>query len=233
MGKTKYPIGIQTFESLRNDGYIYIDKTMFVNKLVSEGRYYFLSRPRRFGKSLLVSTLQSYFEGKRELFKGLYIDRDDVEWVERPVIRLDFNAELYNSEDAVYSIINRQLFKYERKYGLEVNADTVNARFENLIQEAHEKTGHRVAILVDEYDKPMLQAIGTPDLADTYREILKAFYGVMKSSDQHIKFAFLTGVTKFSKVSIFSDLNNINDITPATGVWTWSCRQKTTSTSSN
>ena len=209
----KYPIGIQTFADIRNDGYLYIDKTRYVEQMVKSGKYYFLSRPRRFGKSLLISTLQSYFEGKRELFKGLNIDRDEVEWVERPVIRLDFNAELYNGVDAIYSIINRQLSKYERKYGLNVNDDTVNARFENLIQEVHEKTGHRVAILVDEYDKPMLQAIGKPDLADAYREILKAFYGVMKSSDQHIKFALLTGVTKFSKVSIFSDLNNINDIT--------------------
>lgn len=209
----KYPIGIQTFADIRNDGYVYIDKTHCVEQLVKSGKFYFLSRPRRFGKSLLISTLLSYFEGKRELFKGLHIDRDDVEWVERPVIRLDFNAELYNGVDAIYSIINRQLSRYERKYGLEANTDTVNARFENLIQGAHEKTGHRVAILVDEYDKPMLQAIGKPELSDAYREILKAFYGVMKGSDQHIRFALLTGVTKFSKVSIFSDLNNINDIT--------------------
>lgn len=209
----KYPIGIQTFADIRNDGYMYIDKTHYVELLVKSGKYYFFSRPRRFGKSLLISTLQSYFEGKRELFKGLHIDRDDVEWVERPVIRLDFNAELYNSIDAIYSIINRQLYQYEQKYGLDINVDTLNARFENLIHKAHEKTGHRVAILVDEYDKPMLQAIGKPDLTDAYRDILKAFYGVMKSSDQHIKFALLTGVTKFSKVSIFSDLNNINDIT--------------------
>lgn len=211
----KYPIGIQTFADIRNDGYMYIDKTRYVEQLVKGGKFYFLSRPRRFGKSLMISTLQSYFEGKRELFKGLHIDRDDVEWVERPVIRLDFNAELYNGIEAIYSIINRQLSRYERKYALGANTDTVNARFENLIQGLHEKTGHRVAILIDEYDKPMLQAIGNPELTDAYRDILKAFYGVVKGSDEHIKFAFLTGVTKFSKVSIFSDLNNIEDITLA------------------
>lgn len=209
----KYPIGIQNFESLRSEGYMYIDKTSLVKKLVAEGRYYFLSRPRRFGKSLLISTLQAYFEGKRELFKGLAIDSDDMDWEPRPVLKLDLNAERYDSTEALESILRDNLSRWEREYGSDTEEKSLPRRFESVIRCAHQKTGRTVAILIDEYDKPMLQAIGKPELADAYRDILKAFYAVMKSSDQHIKFALLTGVTKFSKVSIFSDLNNINDIT--------------------
>lgn len=209
----KYPIGIQTFEKLRNEDYLYIDKTQLIESLVNGGCYYFLSRPRRFGKSLLISTLQSYFQGKRELFKGLHIDRDDVEWVERPVFKLDLNSAKYQDVDALEAVLRDQLDKWEAEYGVGTKEKTLTQRFAGVLQCAHEKTGHRVAILVDEYDKPMLQAIGNPSLTDDFRNILKAFYGVMKGSDEHIKFAFLTGVTKFSKVSIFSDLNNIEDIT--------------------
>lgn len=213
MVKTKYPIGIQTFADIRNDGYLYIDKTRYVEMLVMNGKYYFLSRPRRFGKSLLISTLQSYFEGKRELFKGLHIDRDDVEWVERPVFKLDLNSGKYQDVDALEAVLRDHLDKWESEYGVGTKEKTLTQRFAGVLQCAHKKTGHRVAILIDEYDKPMLQAIGKPSLSDDFRDTLKAFYGVMKGSDQHIKFALLTGVTKFSKVSIFSDLNNINDIT--------------------
>ncbi len=213
MAKIKYPIGIQSFESLRSEGFIYIDKTLLVKKLVAEGRYYFLSRPRRFGKSLLLSTIQAYFEGKRELFLGLSIDSDEMDWEARPVLKLDLNAEKYDSVGALESILRDHLSRWERAYGSDTEERTLARRFESVIRCAHQKTGRTVVILVDEYDKPMLQAIGKPDLADAYRDILKAFYGVMKSADEHIKFALLTGVTKFSKVSIFSDLNNINDIT--------------------
>ena len=213
MLKIKYPIGIQNFERLRSEDFLYIDKTQLIKKLVEDGCYYFLSRPRRFGKSLFLSTIQAYFEGKRELFKGLAIDSDEMDWEARPVLKLDLNAEKYDSVEALESILRDNLSRWERTYGSDTEERSLPRRFESVIRCAHLKTGRTVAILVDEYDKPMLQAIGKPDLADTYREILKAFYGVMKSCDQHIKFAFLTGVTKFSKVSIFSDLNNIEDIT--------------------
>ena len=213
MTKIKYPIGIQNFERLRSEGFLYIDKTELVKKLVEEGSYYFLSRPRRFGKSLLLSTLQAYFEGKRELFQGLAIDSDEMDWEARPVLKLDLNAEKYDSVEALESILRDNLSRWERIYGSDTEERSLQRRFESVIRCAHQKTNRTVAILVDEYDKPMLQAIGKPALADAYRDMLKAFYGVMKSSDQHIKFAFLTGVTKFSKVSIFSDLNNIEDIT--------------------
>lgn len=213
MVKTKYPIGIQTFADIRNDGYLYIDKTHYVEQLVNSGKYYFLSRPRRFGKSLFISTLLSYFEGKRDLFKGLNIDRDDVEWVERPVFKLDLNSAKYHDIDALEAVLRDHLDKWESEYGVGTKENTLTQRFAGVLQCAHEKTGHRVAILIDEYDKPMLQAIGNTSLSDDFRDTLKAFYSVMKSCDQHIKFALLIGVTKFSKVSIFSDLNNINDIT--------------------
>lgn len=211
--KIKYPIGIQTFEKLRSEGYLYIDKTQLIESLIDGGCYYFLSRPRRFGKSLLISTLQAYFESKRELFKGLYIDRDDVEWVERPVFKLDLNSAKYKDNEALEAVLRDHLDKWEAVYGVGTKEKTLTQRFAGVLCCAHEKTGHRVAILVDEYDKPMLQAIGNPSLTDELRDTLKAFYGVMKGSDEHIKFALLTGVTKFSKVSIFSDLNNIEDIT--------------------
>lgn len=209
----KYPIGIQTFADIRNDGYLYIDKTHYVEQMIKSGKYYFLSRPRRFGKSLLISTLQSYFEGKRELFNGLHIDRDDMEWVERPVFKLDLNSAKYQDKEALVAVLSDHLDKWESEYGVGTKVKTLTQRFAGVLCCAHEKTGHRVAILVDEYDKPMLQVIDNPSLTEEFRDTLKAFYSVMKGSDEHIKFALLTGVTKFSKVSIFSDLNNIEDIT--------------------
>lgn len=209
----KLPIGIQNFESLRKDGYRYIDKTAIVYKLVQYGRYYFLSRPRRFGKSLLLSTIKAYFEGKRELFKGLAIDSmEDVEWQARPVLYLDLNTEKYDKPEKLDDVLNDFLKKQEALYGSEESERSLGLRFQGIIRRACEKTGHRVAILVDEYDKPMLQAIGNETLQDEYRSTLKGFYGALKSMDGYIKFAMLTGVTKFGKVSVFSDLNNLNDI---------------------
>ena len=209
----KLPIGIQNFESLRKDGYRYIDKTAIVYKLVQYGRYYFLSRPRRFGKSLLLSTIKAYFEGKRELFKGLAIDSmEDVEWQARPVLYLDLNTEKYDKPEKLDDVLNDFLKKQEALYGSEESERSLGLRFQGIIRRACEKTGHRVAILVDEYDKPMLQAIGNEALQDEYRSTLKGFYGALKSMDGYIKFAMLTGVTKFGKVSVFSDLNNLNDI---------------------
>ena len=213
MEPKKLPIGIQDFESLRRDGYRYVDKTKHVYELVQNGKYYFLSRPRRFGKSLLLSTIKAYFEGKRELFEGLYIDgRDDVEWQARPVLYLDLNTEKYDSVEKLNDKIETFLSMQETLYGKNTSATSFGSRFEAVIRAAREKTGHRVAILVDEYDKPMLQAIGNEKLQDEFRGTLKGFYGALKSMDGCIKFAMLTGVTKFGKVSVFSDLNNLNDI---------------------
>ena len=211
MGKL-YPVGIQNFESLRRDGYFYVDKTAKIYELAKTGRYYFLSRPRRFGKSLLVSTLEAYFQGKRELFEGLAIEGLEKEWKDYPVIHLDLNAKKFDTEEDLIRLIDRQLLVYESVYGRVPTDVTIDDRFVSLIRNAAEKSGERVVILVDEYDKPMLQAIGNDGLQSQYRNTLKAFYGVLKSMDGYIKFALLTGVTKFGKVSVFSDLNNLEDI---------------------
>ncbi len=209
----KYPIGIQDFESLRTDGYSYVDKTAFVYKLVSEGRYYFLSRPRRFGKSLLLSTLKAYFEGKRELFDGLAIAGLEREWKKYPVFHLDLNAGKYTTPEALSERLGNQLSNWESGYGIRPDqTKSLSSRFCDLIASTAEQTGKRVVILVDEYDKPLLEAIGDATLQDDYRMTLKSIYGVAKTMDAYIKFAFFTGVTKFSKVSIFSDLNNLKDI---------------------
>ena len=212
MSEKKYPIGIQNFESLRKDGYVYVDKTAFVYQLVNTGRYYFLSRPRRFGKSLLISTLEAYLQGKRELFEGLAIEKLETKWTKHPILHLDLNAEKYDTPEALEGVLNAALCEWEKLYGAEEYETTLAARFQGIIQRACERTGERVVILVDEYDKPMLQAIGRPDLQEAYRNTLKAFYGALKSRDGYIKFAMLTGVTKFGKVSVFSGLNNLKDI---------------------
>ena len=208
----KYPIGIQTFEKLRMEGFVYVDKTALVHKMVHEGNYYFLSRPRRFGKSLLISTLQAYFEGKRELFQGLAMEQLEQEWRVHPVLRLDLNTEKYDSMDSVDKKLDREFKVWEALYGADPAETTLPMRFEGIIQRACEKTGERVVVLVDEYDKPLLQAIGNKELQDEYRATLKSVYGALKSMDGCIKFALLTGVTKFSKVSVFSDLNNLRDL---------------------
>ena len=209
----KLPIGIQDFEKIRTGGYLYIDKTEHVYRLASEGSYYFLSRPRRFGKSLLLSTIKALFLGKRELFKGLAIDqKEDWDWAVHPVLHLDLNTEKYDSKEKLENLLNDFLVKEEAKYGRQESETSLGLRFQGIIQRACEKTGQRVVILVDEYDKPMLQAIGNKELQDEYRGTLKGFYGALKSMDGCIKFAMLTGVTKFGKVSVFSDLNNLEDI---------------------
>lgn len=208
----KYPVGIQNFESLRKGGYLYIDKTNLIYRLVSTGKYYFFSRPRRFGKSLLISTLEAYYSGRKDLFQGLYIDQQEKDWLSYPILHIDLNAQKYDTSESLNDILNDILTKWEKVYGAEPSEVSLSLRFQGLIQRAAEKTGQNVVILVDEYDKPMLQAIGNNELQDNYRDTLKAFYGALKSKDQYIQFALLTGVTKFSKVSIFSDLNNLMDI---------------------
>ena len=211
MGKI-YPVGIQNFEKLRKEGYYYVDKTELVYKLVKTGQYYFLSRPRRFGKSLLVSTLDAYFKGRKELFAGLAMEGLEQDWAEHPVLHLDLNAQKYEAPEHLDNILNDALCKWEKLYGSSPSETSLSLRFQGVVQRAAEQSGRNVVVLVDEYDKPMLQAIGNEALQAEYRSTLKAFYGVLKSCDQYLRFALLTGVTKFSKVSIFSDLNNLSDI---------------------
>ena len=208
-----YPIGKQNFENLRNEGFVYVDKTALIYKLVKEGSVYFLSRPRRFGKSLLLSTLEAYFTGKKELFKGLAIEQLEKDWFEYPVLHLDLNAEKYSSIGELENILSTYLREWEEKYdSKEADNTSLSLRFRAVIRAAKLKTGRNAVVLIDEYDKPILQAIGNPALQNEFRNTLKAFYGVLKSADADLKFALLTGVTKFGKVSVFSDLNNLNDI---------------------
>ena len=208
----KYPIGIQDFEKLRTNGYSYVDKSRFVYKLATEGEYYFLSRPRRFGKSLFLSTLEAYFQGKKELFKGLAIYDLETEWKKYPIFHIDLNTANFREKDSLYMVLNDYLTSWEDKYGARESEATLALRFKGVIARATEKEGCGVVILIDEYDKPILQTLRDPELQAEHRAQLKAFYSVLKTQDRYIKFAFLTGVTKFGKVSVFSDLNNLTDI---------------------
>lgn len=208
----KYPIGIQDFEKLRTNGYSYVDKSRFVYKLATEGEYYFLSRPRRFGKSLFLSTLEAYFQGKKELFEGLAIYDLETEWKKYPIFHIDLNTANFREKDSLYMVLNDYLTTWESKYGARESEATLALRFKGVIARAAEKEGRGVVILIDEYDKPILQTLRDPELQAEHRAQLKAFYSVLKTQDRYIKFAFLTGVTKFGKVSVFSDLNNLTDI---------------------
>jgi len=212
MSSKIYPIGIQNFEKIRKDGYFYIDKTALIYQMVKTGSYYFLSRPRRFGKSLLISTLEAYFLGKKELFEGLAMEKLEKDWITYPIFHIDLNTEKYDTRESLDSILNFTLEKWEQQYGTAPSETTFALRFRGLIERAYEQTGQRVVILIDEYDKPMLQAIGNEELQKEFRNTMKAFYSVLKTMDGCIQFAFLTGVTKFGKVSVFSDLNNLDDI---------------------
>lgn len=212
MSKRKYPIGVQNFEKIRKEGYVYVDKTALIYQLVKTGSHYFLSRPRRFGKSLLLSTLEAYFLGKKELFSGLAMEHLEKEWIHYPVLHLDLNARNYEDEDALTAELNKHLEIWEHKYNSPYNDRALEERFYHVIRLATQQTGKPVVILVDEYDKPLLQSIGNADLQESFRNTLKSFYGVLKTMDASIKFGMLTGVTKFGKVSVFSDLNNLNDI---------------------
>ena len=208
----KYPIGIQDFEDLQRNGYAYVDKTNFVYKLADEGKYYFLSRPRRFGKSLFLSTLEAYFQGKKDLFEGLAIYDLETEWKKYPIFHIDLNTANFREKDSLYTVLNDYLTTWESKYGARESEATLALRFKGVIARAAEKEGCGVVILIDEYDKPILQTLRDPELQAEHRAQLKAFYSVLKTQDRYIKFAFLTGVTKFGKVSVFSDLNNLTDI---------------------
>ena len=219
----KYPIGIQSFDRIREDGYVYVDKTALIYELVSKGTIYFLSRPRRFGKSLLISTLENYFLGRKELFRGLAIDALEKEWKEYPVFHLDFNGKNFTSPMELKETIETFIAKCEEKYGKDELANTYGDRLAYVFEKAHEKTGRRVVVLIDEYDKPLLDVMNTgipspvvggdiKTLEDYNREILKGFYSIFKLTDKHLQFVLLTGVTKFSQVSVFSGFNQPADI---------------------
>ena len=207
-----YPVGVQNFEGLIHDGYVYVDKTAQIYELFNTNKYYFLSRPRRFGKSLLLSTLEAYAQGKKELFKGLALEKLEKDWTVYPVLHLDLNTQKYDTPESLTNVLEENLQNWEALYGASSSEIGVARRFQGIIRRACEQTGRRVVILIDEYDKPMLQAIGNEALQNEYRGTLKAFYGALKSMDGCIRFALLTGVTKFGKVSVFSDLNNLRDI---------------------
>lgn len=215
--RTKYPIGIQSFSEIISGNYLYVDKTEYIYNLVSKGKYYFLSRPRRFGKSLLLSTMEAFFLGKRELFKGLAIDsHDDITWEKYPVLHLDLNAKDYTrDDDSLYVQIDSYLRQWESRYGVVPNVPDLDVRFARIFETIYNTTGKQVVVLIDEYDKPLLQNISKSrqKRQNRFRETLKGFYGVLKTCDPYIRFAFLTGVTKFGKVSVFSDLNNLRDLT--------------------
>ncbi|MDR1033865.1 MAG: AAA family ATPase, partial [Bifidobacteriaceae bacterium] len=221
MVERKMPLGIQTFSEITKSEYVYVDKTGIMHKLANSAKFIFLSRPRRFGKSLMLTTLKAYFQGKKELFKGLEAydlenAKGDKAWQEHVVFHFDFNAGNYKSNgiQELHTHIRSTLGSIEKKWGILVNpADTYSGRFQNAIKVAAEKSGKKVVILIDEYDKPLLQRVESGlDESTTLRDELRGFYGVLKSSDQYIRFAMLTGVTKFSKLSVFSDLNQLYDI---------------------
>ena len=212
----KLPIGIQDFEQIRTEGYLLVDKSEYLYKLVHTGKPYFLSRPRRFGKSLFLSMLKAYWEGKKELFRGLKIEdleTDNPEaWQSYPVFYFDFNKIDYRECDALEKILEDHLRDWETLYGEEYKASPLGVRFGRLLEQASEKTGKRCVVLVDEYDKPLLETMENRDRMEHNKAVFKGFFSVLKSYDACLQFVFITGVTKFSKVSIFSDLNQLRDI---------------------
>ena len=213
MTRRKLPIGIQTFREVREDNCYYVDKTAYIRRLLAEGKHYFLSRPRRFGKSLFVDTLKELFEGNEALFKGLYI-HDRWDWsVHHPVVRLDFSGGNFKEPGYVKAALMAQLDAVERRTGVASDYATGPERFAHLLEALHDHSGQPVAVLIDEYDKPILDALEVPDIARANRDFLRGLYAVIKASDAHVRFTFITGVSKFSKVSLFSGLNNLTDIT--------------------
>ena len=211
-----YAVGVQQFDWIRKRGSVYVDKTEYVWKMVStDAINFFLSRPRRFGKSLLVDTLRCYFEGRKELFEGLYIYNKEKEWRQYPVIRLDLSNGKYYEKELVHGTINAILEQQERKYGLGEHKDPTNydARLTRLIETAHEQTGEQVVILIDEYDAPMLDSIHDPDLQEYIRNRIRSLFSPLKAQSQYLRFVFLTGISKFSQLSVFSELNNLQQLT--------------------
>ena len=209
----KLPLGVSTFSEIIEEDYIYVDKTRYIHEMISTGKVYFLSRPRRFGKSLLVSTLKSLFQGEKDLFKNLYI-HDKWDWTEKhPVIHLDFGTREYNTPEELKNDLLSFINRVSRDFRVELFEHSLSSKFNELISEIHKKTGQKVVVLIDEYDKPIIDSMKNISIAKKNRNVLSDFYQVLKASDEHLRFIFLTGVTKFSKTSIFSGLNNITDIT--------------------
>jgi len=207
-----YPIGIQSFEEIRSGGYVYVDKTALIYRLTSTGKYYFLSRPRRFGKSLLVSTMEAYFSGRKELFEGLAMESLEKDWTEYPVLHLDLTGSSYTDISHLIISLDQHLRKWESLYDVTPMSEDLSSRFKDIIDAAYCKTGQKVVILIDEYEKPIIDNIDNPELMEQFRRELQGFYSVIKGKDNAIRFAFMTGVTKLGKMSIFSGLNNLNDI---------------------
>lgn len=208
----RYAVGEQSFQALREDGFLYVDKTQYIEKILNGSKYYFLGRPRRFGKSLFLSTLKCFFEGRRELFKGLYADTMDWDWEPYPVLHIALNMWDYTIPGKLEEAFNAHLLDWEIKYGVTDKFNDVSSRFREIIKCAYEKTGKRVVILVDEYDSPLVATLDNAELFESYRTQLSAIYSNFKSSADYIRLVFLTGVSRFGKVSIFSGLNNIKDI---------------------
>ena len=207
----KYPIGIQTFSNIIEDHYVYVDKTDLVYKLVTEGKVYFLSRPRRFGKSLLLSTIESYFAGRKDLFEGLAMEQLETEWNEYPIFYIDFNGKNFTEPDTLSNCISDFLYEAEAKYDITKKKSDNGERFIEIIKKAADKYGRKAVVLVDEYDKPLLDVMSTP-IETKNREILKGFYSTFKAADRYLQFVMLTGVTKFSQISVFSGFNQPKDI---------------------
>ncbi len=208
-----YPVGIQTFEKIREDGYLYIDKTKYiVDFRKKEMSYVFLSRPRRFGKSLFVSTLQAYFEGRKELFEGLAIADYETEWTKHPVLHFDMSGAKHFDKDSLIRYLDRELEPYEEIYKCDKKDWDINIRLTNIVEAAYKQTGQKVVVLIDEYDAPLLDVVHEEDNLQPLRHVMRNFYSPLKKLDPYLEFTFITGITKFSQLSIFSELNNITNI---------------------
>ena len=211
-GYRRYPIGIQNFEDLRNNNCVYIDKTDLIYRLTHSDKVYFLSRPRRFGKSLLVSTLEAYFQGKKHLFEGLAMERLETEWTEYPVLHMDFSGSKYMDAESLKAALDVQISRWEKIYGSVENERTFSNRFEGVIQRAYLQTGKQVVVLIDEYDAPLLDTNSEPSLQKELRDIVRDFFSPLKKNGQYLRFHLLTGISKFSQLSIFSELNTLQNI---------------------
>ena len=207
-----YPIGIQTFSEIRNNDFLYIDKTKYIYEITHPGKYVFLSRPRRFGKSLLTSTFDAYFSGRKDLFKGLAIEKLEKEWTEYPVLHFTLAMAKMGTVEDLFNQINNQLARMERMFGVERDGDDITTRFYNLVTNLYGKTSKQVVVLIDEYDAPLLTVLHDPERLEPMRTALQSFYSPLKDLDPYLRFVFITGITKFSQLSIFSQLNNLNNI---------------------
>ncbi len=204
-----YPIGQQDFAYIRSNGFVYVDKTDLVHKIAREGKYYFLSRPRRFGKSLLLSTLENYFLGNKELFQGLAIEQRETEWKQYPVLNLTLGKGEYKTLKDLHVWLDFQISQWEKQYRFEGRENDLAVRFSHVIQSAYEQTGRHVVILIDEYDAPLQAALNNPELLEQYQSTLRNIYLCLKSNDRYIRFAYITGITAWGKLGVFSVLNNL------------------------